>query len=142
MKRVRAFWDASAMVPLCVAQADTRHAFSFFKHYRAVIWWAMPIELTSAFARLLRNGEITAAANSKAQQQAERHAKLWHVVAPSAQIASDARRLLERYPLRASDALQLSAALTWCEGRPNKEIFLTFDERLGEAAHSVGFTLG
>jgi len=57
------------------------------------------------------------------------------------EIARDARTLLELYPLRAADALQLSAALEWCEGAPKGKVFLTFDKRLGEAAGLAGFTL-
>jgi len=62
-------------------------------------------------------------------------------MAPTDKLARGARNLLERYPLRAADALQLAAALEWCEGKPAGNVFLTFDRRLGEAAGLAGFTL-
>ena len=68
-------------------------------------------------------------------------ANLWDVIAPLEKVARDARALLELYPLRPADALQLAAALTWCEGNPKGNVFLTFDHRLREAAQSAGFTL-
>jgi predicted nucleic acid-binding protein len=45
------------------------------------------------------------------------------------------------HPLSAADALQLAAALEWCEGKPQGNVFLTFDRRLREAAGLAGFTL-
>jgi predicted nucleic acid-binding protein len=43
--------------------------------------------------------------------------------------------------LRAADALQLAAALAWCEGHLNGNVFLTLDRRFREAAGLAGFTL-
>jgi hypothetical protein len=43
--------------------------------------------------------------------------------------------------LRASDALQLGAALTWTRGRPRQHPFATLDNRLAEAARGEGFSL-
>jgi hypothetical protein len=37
--------------------------------------------------------------------------------------------------------LQLAAALEWCEGKPARRMFLTFDQRLSEAAGLAGFAL-
>jgi len=78
---------------------------------------------------------------AQALRQADGLANLWDVIKPSEKLALDARTLLERYPLRAADALQLAAALAWCEGKPKGNVFLTFDRRLGEAAGQAGFTL-
>ena len=49
--------------------------------------------------------------------------------------------ILEKYSLRADDALQLAAALEWCEGEPSGQVFLTADRRLADAAKLAGFTL-
>jgi hypothetical protein len=43
--------------------------------------------------------------------------------------------------LRAADALQLAAALIWCEEQPAGEVFVCLDDRLREAARREGFTL-
>lgn len=65
----------------------------------------------------------------------------WLSVGSTGSIATDACSLLELHPLRAADALQLAAALEWCEGKPKGNVFLTFDQRLREAAGLAGFTL-
>lgn len=43
--------------------------------------------------------------------------------------------------LRAADALQLAAALLWCEEQPHGEGFVTLDERLADAAANEAFTV-
>jgi predicted nucleic acid-binding protein len=136
-----AFWDASVLVTLCADQTPTPLALSFEGKYRIAVWWATHVEIASALAQLLRQQKITAAEYAHAKQQAEQLANIWRVVAPSPRIAFQARVLLEWYTLRAADALQLAAALEWCEGQPNGKVFLTFDKRLGEAAGLAGFTL-
>jgi hypothetical protein len=49
--------------------------------------------------------------------------------------------MLDKYPLRAADSLQLAAALTWSNKRPAKRSFVSADQRLAEAARVVGFTV-
>jgi hypothetical protein len=136
-----AFWDTSVLVPLCVDQAHTPQALRFQGKYQAAVWWATHVEIVSALARMLRRQEITPRAYAQALLQAEGLANLWDVVEPSVKVARQARALLELYPLRAADALQLAAALEWCEGKPKGIVFLSFDQRLREAATLAGFTL-
>jgi predicted nucleic acid-binding protein len=136
-----AFWDASVLVTLCVNQTPTPQAILFQRKYRIAVWWATHVEIASALASSLRRQEITPNEFAQAKLQADGLARLWDVIEPSAKIALDARTLLERYPLRAADALQLAAALEWCEGKPKSNVFLSFDRRLREAAGLAGFTL-
>jgi predicted nucleic acid-binding protein len=49
--------------------------------------------------------------------------------------------IYRRHPLRAADALQLAAALIWCEEQPHGETFVSLDDRLRGAASKEGFTL-
>jgi predicted nucleic acid-binding protein len=105
------------------------------------VWWATHVEIVSALVRLLRRQEITADGYRQAVLQADALANLWRVIEPSAKVAREARALVELYPLRAADALQLAAALAWCEGKPQGNVFLTFDRQLREAAGLAGFTL-
>jgi len=46
---------------------------------------------------------------------------------------------VERYDLRAADALQLSAGLEWCGEDPRGRVFLTADKKLRDAALLCGF---
>jgi predicted nucleic acid-binding protein len=141
MLKPQAFWDASSLVPLCAIQSSTQMALQMERKYRYVVWWATHVEVTSALNRMRRQHEISEATYTQAKLQAEGIKDLWAVVMPSLRIEHDARLLLERYPLGAADALQLAAALSWCEHKPKSKVFLTFDKRLKEAAEATGFNL-
>jgi predicted nucleic acid-binding protein len=136
-----AFWDASVLVPLCVHQPPSPQALRLQAKYRIAVRWATHVEMTGAPVRLSRRKEISLAHFEQAVLQSVGLANIWRVVAPSSRVELDARTLLERYPLRAADALQLAAALAWCEGKPQDRVFSTFDKRLREAAGSAGFSL-
>jgi hypothetical protein len=43
--------------------------------------------------------------------------------------------------LRASDSLQLAAALTWCQRRPAQRRFISGDQQLCDAAEAAGFVV-
>lgn len=63
------------------------------------------------------------------------------IVAPTAPLRDRAGRLLAAHPLRTADALQLAAALAWCDDVPRGESFVCLDERLREAARREGFAV-
>jgi len=136
-----AFWDSSALIPLCVQQSQTKRATTLFAAYGVAVWWSTPVEIVSGLTRLLRMGEIDEEEFLAGKHVAEIVAATWVVIKPSAKIATEACSLLERYPLSAADALQLAAALEWSENKPKGEVFLSFDQRLREAAGGTGFTL-
>ena len=139
LARTSAFWDASALVPLCVIQGITPSVISLYKSYPAVVWWATPVEIASALARLVRTREISSNEWAKARQVAMALADEWSVIQPSNALRDHATRLVDRYDLKAADAMQLAAALDWCENAPRGEIFLTADQKLREAAVLSGF---
>jgi predicted nucleic acid-binding protein len=141
VRKPAAFWDSSALVTLCVKQAFTVQAQSLESKYGMVVWWSTPVEILSALARMLRAGQMTEVQFSQAKVEADRMANLWQRMEPTQEIAARARNLLELHALRVADALQLAAAMEWCEGRPRSFVFLTFDRRLQEAARLTGFNL-
>jgi len=47
--------------------------------------------------------------------------------------------VLDRFPLKAADALQLAAALAWAKERPSGRLFVSSDTRLSVAAREAGF---
>ncbi len=137
--RTQAFWDASALVPLCVRQGVTPRALAFYKIYDAAVWWATPVEIASALARLLRTKHIDSANWNKARKTAAGLADSWSVVQPSDALRAKSTQLVERYDLRAADSFQLAAALEWCEDVPQGRVFLSTDQKLREAALVNGF---
>src|SRR5207237_4335359 len=61
MKIEIAFWDTSALVPLCCAQTGpSSRSRGLFRHFKKpVVWWATPVEIRSALVRLKQDGDLT-----------------------------------------------------------------------------------
>jgi predicted nucleic acid-binding protein len=112
---------------------------ALYKNYGVVVWWATPVEIASALARLLRMNQIDPGDCAKARALAKVLADSWSVVQPSARLRATATELLDRFDLRAADCLQLAAALQWCEDTPDGRVFLTADQKLREAALRSGY---
>jgi predicted nucleic acid-binding protein len=137
--RTLAFWDTSALVPLCVRQGSTPRAIALYKIHDAAVWWAAPVEIASALARLVRMKQLDSSDSSKACKLAKRLADSWSVIQPSNVLRAKSIQLVERYDLRAAASFQLAAALEWCEDAPQGRVFLTTDQKLREAALLSGF---
>ena len=136
-----AFWDASAIVPLCCSQTATNRSRKLLRDVGRIVWWGTPIEARSAFARLVRDGSLTDAERVRAVTLLEQLRDSWDEIQPSETVRDVAEDLPDRHGVRAADAVQLAAALVWCRERPNRRPFICFDERLSRAAADVGFTV-
>jgi predicted nucleic acid-binding protein len=112
---------------------------SLYKSYEAVVWWATSVEIASALARLVRMKYLDPTVWARSRRLAEDLADAWSVIQPSDVLRAKAFRLVDRYDLRAADALQLAAALEWCGDAPAGKVFLANDEKLREAAVLSGF---
>jgi uncharacterized protein len=134
-----AFWDASALVPLCIREPRSVHALALHKQYEIVVWWGTQVEVASALARLLRMKLLSSRDWAQAHNTASFFTEAWTVVAPSNEVRAKAQQIVERYDLRAADAFQLAAALEWCSDEPQGRPFLTADARLFDAALLCGF---
>ncbi len=141
MKKTTAFWDASALVPLCVHEAASRHAQSQLRRFAPVVWWGSLIEVHSAICRLHRDREITDLDKQGAVARLGLLSRGWREILPDDQVRDLATQLLDKHSLRAADSLQLAASLTWCEQRPSRRNFICGDQRLAKAADSAGFTV-
>jgi len=137
--RIPAFWDTSALVPLCVRQGITLQTIALYKLHDTVVWWATPVEIASALARLVRMKQLNPSDWARARKLANRLADSWSVIQPSDGLRAKSTQLVDRYDLRAADSFQVAAALEWCEDDPQGRVFLTADGRLREAARSSGF---
>jgi predicted nucleic acid-binding protein len=137
--RIPAFWDTSALVPLCVRQGITLQTIALYKLHDTVVWWATPVEIASALARLVRMKQLNPSDWERARKLANRLADSWSVIQPSDGLRAKSTQLVDRYDLRAADSFQVAAALEWCEDDPQGRVFLTADRRLREAARSSGF---
>ena len=133
------FWDASAIVPLLLDQPRTETVRRWVEADRElVVWWGSPIECASAISRLHREGILTGEAERTARALLDILRGAWFEIRPSETVRDQALRLLRVHALRAADSLQLAAALEWV-GTPSDGVFLTFDDRLRDAAVREGF---
>jgi predicted nucleic acid-binding protein len=136
-----AFWDASAIVPLCVSGQAEARGREMLREHKPVVWWGTAVEVVSALIRLQREGHLSATQAKSAGARLDMLQRAWREVQPVADVRDLAIEQLRRFNLRAADALQLAAALVWCNLRPARRPFLCGDRRLADAARQAGFTL-
>jgi len=136
------FWDSSALVPLFIDQPSSRQLRGLHSSGDEILAWTLSeVELRSAIARLSRDSALTSEEAQEALIWAE---SLWesvNVVAAVDAVKLRAKRLLDRHPLRAADALQLGSALTATNDEPLGREFVCLDERLASAARAERFTV-
>lgn len=136
------FWDTSAIVPLAIRERFSDEMMRLADEDRAVIvWWSTAVEIEAALRRALRSGRIGDSEYRFAARTLESFQTDRIEVSPGDEVRRLANRLLRVHDLRAADALQLAAALVWCEARPGGEGFVSLDRRLREAAEREGFTV-
>jgi len=134
------FWDASALIPLCVDQPESAKIRALLRDDRdIVIWWGSVVECWSAFARLRREGVFTVEDEQAACGLLTTLRSSWLEILPGEDVRTRAGRLLRLHPLRSSDALQLAAASVWAGDPPAGEM-VVFDQRLRTAAGLEGWT--
>ena len=134
------FWDSSALVPLLLPEDHSAALTALLAADKdPTIWWATPLECQSAIQRRHREKPLPQAALLSATERLRAVVELVDTVAPTDEVRRRAARLVAVHPLRAADALQLAAALIWCEEQPQGEGFVSLDARLRDAARSEGF---
>ena len=136
------FWDASALIPLCLNELQTASLRKLAEEDEAIVaWWATPVECYSAFARLRREDLLTTMEEEQARAVLTALTAEWTEIEPSRVVREQAGRALLLHPLRAADALQLAAALVWSRGQTAGHHFVCLDQRLREAARREGFSV-
>ncbi|MBI5051038.1 MAG: type II toxin-antitoxin system VapC family toxin [Nitrospirae bacterium] len=136
------FWDASAVIPLCIEEPQTKIVQDIAKKDNAlVVWWGSLVECYSAFARLHRDGFLGSQEEEQVWEILSSLATIWTEIEPSEDIRDIAVRLLLNHSLRAADSLQLAAAIVWADKKPKGQHFVCFDHRLREAARKESFTV-
>jgi len=136
------FWDSSAIVPILLVTAESdRLATLLGSDARPAIWWGTPLECESALFRRHRERSLPRDSVDRALDRLAALLEDVHVIAPTLPLRERAGRLLRGHPLRAADALQLSAALAWAEEAPRGETFVCLDRRLRDAASREGFPI-
>lgn len=141
-KASSAFWDTSAIVPLCCQQnLSQRLRKRWLETPRVVVWWGTTVEVRSAISRLSGEGILTTKGRQHALARLEVLRQEWREIMPSDKARSLAEGLPDTYGLRALDSFQLAAALVWSNEKPKSRVFVCADSKLSVAAQTVGFTV-
>lgn len=136
------FWDSSALVPILLPESRSETLTTLLvADKEAVMWWATPLEVQSAVYRRHRESPLPSPVMKQAAERLRAFVEHADTIAPTDELRHRAGRLVAVHPLRAADALQLAAALIWCEDQPQTETFISLDERLRSAAMKEGFAV-
>jgi predicted nucleic acid-binding protein len=132
------YWDASALVALCVDE-ETTPALRRLAAGGIVTWSVSAAEIASAVERRTREGHMTGAERASARTALSELAAAWTEISALGPVRERALRLVASHPLRAADAMQLGAALVGVSDRPAGHAFVCTDVRLRDAAAREGF---
>jgi hypothetical protein len=136
------FWDTSAIIPVLLPESRSAAMTEALSADREVtLWWGTPVECLSAIYRRHRETPVPAPLLTEALNRLRALVEDADTVSPTDEVRRRAGRLVGAHPLRAADALQLGAALVWCEEQSHGEVFVCLDARLREAARREGFSL-
>jgi predicted nucleic acid-binding protein len=103
------------------------------------LWWGTWAECAVAISRLRRERRLDSEGEEKTRAVLGLLAESWVEVEPSDDLRLLASLLSRDHPLNAADALQLAAALRWCEGNTAGAGFVCLDNQLRRAASDEGF---
>lgn len=134
------FWDASALIPLCLQEPRSHRIKKLLEEdQHIIVWWGTIIECYSALARLRREKILDDGEEELSREILMTLAESWTEVEPTNAVRQAASRLLRLHPLRAADSLQLAAATVWARGDSEDQDFVCLDDRLRRAARLEGF---
>ena len=128
------FADSSALAKRYIADEKSEELDSLLQSADdvAVSILCLP-EIVSALCRRLRERFLTKSQYAAAKAALESDFSGATVIAMADEVLLGGIRLLELFPLRASDALQISSALAW-----QADVFVSADARQCSAAKAAG----
>ncbi len=133
------YWDASALVPLFLAERESRRVREWLSEDDGIVTWVWTrMEVLGAVERRAREGVFSRSERRLVLARFNRHAARWDEVTDVLAVRSRAELLLARHPLRAADAGQLGAALLIQNQFGGALPFVCLDERLSAAAELEG----
>lgn len=133
------YWDASAIVPLVIAEPASEATRGWLREDPELVTWAWTrVELASAVERRARQELLSREERRACLDRFDELARSWDEVVDLHAVRARALSLLARHPLRAADAAQLGAALLVAEDDPSSVTFVCLDQDLALAADREG----
>ncbi len=97
------------------------------------------MECMVAISRLKRENKLTETGEEETRTNLDELSADWLEIESTGELRLLAMLVSKAYPLKAADALQLAAALRWCEGNTDGTNFACLDNQLRRAAEDEGF---
>ncbi|MDX1584870.1 MAG: type II toxin-antitoxin system VapC family toxin, partial [Thermoanaerobaculia bacterium] len=114
------YWDASALVPLVVAEDSSKRVRALLRDDPAIVTWAWTrIEIVSAIERRAREGTLSREMRRECLSRFEAFAEHWDEIVDLLAVRTRAMTILARQEVRAADAAQLAAAMLLAEDDPS-----------------------
>ena len=136
------YWDASALVPLAVAEPRSALVREWLSDDDHIVTWAWTrTEITSAIERRTRDGKLSREQRRETLGRFDALAESWDEITDLLAVRARANALLARHPLRAADAGQLGAALLVQEQMAGALTFVCLDSSLALAAEREQLTI-
>lgn len=133
------FWDSSAVLALLLKEKGSSETLKVYREDPdQTVWCLTEVEVASALSRRLREG-MESEDEVVARSQFRFLFGRWVEVSSLEGVRTRALRLLGTHALRAADALQLAAALVFCDERTESLPFVCLDDRLADAARKERF---
>lgn len=134
------FWDASAVVPLCLGQPWSAGVRALWREDPGmVVWWGTAVECGAALTRLRRGRALSVRGEDAARELLRDLERAWTEILPCEELRGHAGRLVRTHPLRSPEAFQLAAALLWMKPPRGGEM-IVLDQHLAQAARLEGLT--
>lgn len=133
-----AFFDTSALVKHYHIERGSSIVNELMENYVVAVSELAILEMTSALNRRFLSGELTKRKLEWVLERFYSDLENYVVVPISSETVSLATSLVLKHGLKTLDSLQLASAL---RVKDEASIFVTFDERLKDAAEKEGFTV-
>lgn len=134
------FWDASALIPLCLHERQSAALQRLLKEDKFLVaWWGSPVECLSAFARLRREEVLRESEEEQARLILRALQDTWTEVEPANVVREQAGASCASIHCVPRMRCSWRAALVWSQGDPLQHGFVCLDQRLREAARREGF---
>ena len=135
------YFDASALVKRYVRETGSVMVRRLLASGIVATSRLSEVEVAAGIVRRAREGAFTPARRDRALAALERDIPAFAIVEVIPEVTTDARALLLRHPLRASDAIQLASCL-YLQRQLNQPIsFVVFDQRLLDVARAEGVAI-
>ena len=135
------YFDASALVKRYVRESGAVSIRRLLNAGPAAASRLSEVEVASALVRRAREGAFSVAERDRALASLADDFAALIIVEFTPEITANARGLLLRHHLRASDAVQLASCLALQRSMSQPLSLVVFDDRLVEAAHHEGLTV-